>query len=136
LAAPTNKKETFIELRAQGYSYECIAKELNISKQTAINWSKELEIELHNAKTLALNTLLEKLKLSHWHRVSAFGEQLLKIREELSKRSLADIPTVKLFELFIQMQREAKEFSAPLELKEYKDIYEFTLPVNEKSWQI
>ncbi len=38
-------KERFVELRAKGHSYSSIAKELKKSKQTIINWSKELQFE-------------------------------------------------------------------------------------------
>jgi len=35
-------KEKFIELRAKGLSFDKISRELRISKQTLINWSKKL----------------------------------------------------------------------------------------------
>ena len=39
--AKTNKDRTnFIELRAQGFSFEKISKELNISKPTLMKWEK------------------------------------------------------------------------------------------------
>jgi len=45
-------KEQFVELRAKGHSYSSIAKELKKSKQTIINWSKELQFEVSNLKQL------------------------------------------------------------------------------------
>ena len=45
-------KEKFIELRAKGWSFDKIAKELGKAKQTLINWSKELEDEIDNLKAL------------------------------------------------------------------------------------
>jgi len=38
------KKEQFVELRIKEETFESIAKELEVSKQTLINWSKEYEI--------------------------------------------------------------------------------------------
>jgi transposase len=39
-------KMVFVELRAKGYSYYRISKEMDISKQTLINWGKELAREI------------------------------------------------------------------------------------------
>jgi len=37
-------KQRFIEMRAKDISYDKISKELGVSKQTLINWSKEFNI--------------------------------------------------------------------------------------------
>jgi transcriptional regulator len=44
----TESKQRFIELRAKGWSFDKIAKELDKAKQTLINWSKELQDEIAN----------------------------------------------------------------------------------------
>lgn len=99
----TKTKEQFVELRAQGKSYQDIAAELRISKQTAINWAKEMQVEIANRKTLALDALYQKHLLSTASRVEAFGEQLTKVRAELNKRSFDNVPTEKLFDLMLKM---------------------------------
>ena len=38
-------KRRFIELRAKGYSFDKIAKELGKAKQTLLDWSRELDQE-------------------------------------------------------------------------------------------
>ena len=43
-------KERFIELRAKGWSFDKIAKEIGKAKQTLIDWSKELQDEIANRK--------------------------------------------------------------------------------------
>ena len=52
-------KERFIELRAKGWSFDKIAKELGKAKQTLIDWSKELQDEIANRKALELEALYE-----------------------------------------------------------------------------
>ena len=54
---PTEQKERFIELRAQGFSFDKIAKELGKAKQTLIDWSRELQDEIANRKAMELDTL-------------------------------------------------------------------------------
>ena len=41
-------KERFLVLRAQGLSFERIAKQLKVSKQTLINLSREFHYEISN----------------------------------------------------------------------------------------
>lgn len=52
-------KERFIELRAKGWSFDKIAKEIGKAKQTLIDWSKELQDEIANRKALELEALYE-----------------------------------------------------------------------------
>ena len=51
-----DQKLRFVELRASGYSYLKIAKELRVSKGTLANWSRELAAEME--KILAKGRLL------------------------------------------------------------------------------
>ena len=41
-------KEEFLVLRVQGLSFEKIAGQLKVSKQTLINWSREFRYEISN----------------------------------------------------------------------------------------
>lgn len=45
-------KERFVELRAKGWSFDRIARELKVSKQTLINWSRELALQIGNLKAI------------------------------------------------------------------------------------
>jgi transposase-like protein len=41
-----NLKEKFIQLRAKGFSFDKIAKEISTSKPTLLKWSEEFEGEI------------------------------------------------------------------------------------------
>lgn len=105
----TEQKEKFIELRAKGYSFDKIAKELGRAKQTLIDWSKELEEEIANLKALELEALYEKYYLLKETRLQTFGELLDKIKQEIDKRKLSDVTTEKLLELYLKYQAQIKE---------------------------
>ena len=92
----SNIKERFIELRAQGYSFDRIAKELGKAKQTLIDWSKDLQEEIANRKALELEALYEKYYLLKENRLQTFGAMLTKIKAEVERRDLSDVPTDKL----------------------------------------
>ena len=103
------QKEKFIELRAKGYSFDKIAKELGRAKQTLIDWSKELQEEIANLKALELEALYEKYYLLKETRLQTFGEMLQKIKKEVDKRNLSDVPTDKLLDLYLKYNSQAKE---------------------------
>lgn len=102
-------KEKFIELRAKGWSFDKIAKELGKAKQTLIDWSKELDNEIANLKALELEALYEKHYLLKENRIETFGELLRKLKDEVMSRDLSDVPTDKLLDLFLKYNNQIKE---------------------------
>lgn len=118
------QKEKFIELRAKGYSFDKIAKELGRAKQTLIDWSKELEEEIANLKALELEALYEKYYLHKENRLQTFGELLGKIKKEIEKRNLSDVSTEKLLELYLKYQAQAKEEVTEPVFKSSKEVEE------------
>ena len=116
------QKEKFIELRAQGYSFDKIAKELGRAKQTLIDWSKELEEEIANLKALELDALYEKYYLHKETRLQTFGELLSKIKKEVDSRSLSDVSTEKLLELYLKYLSLAKEEVVDPVFKSSKEV--------------
>ena len=105
----TELKERFIELRAKGWSFDKIAKETGKAKQTLIDWSKELHDEIANRKALEMEVLYEKFYLLKENRIETFGAMLTKIKEEIERRDLSDVPTDKLLELLLKYNSQVKE---------------------------
>lgn len=103
------KKEKFIQLRAKGYSFDKIAKKLQMSKQTLIDWNKELEEEISNFKAMELELLYEKYYLTREQRIQTFGQMLSRLKDEIDIRKLSEIPTDKLLELFLKYNEKVKE---------------------------
>jgi len=117
-------KEAFIELRAKGYSFEKIARKLGKAKQTLIDWSKELEDEIANRKALELEALYEKFYLLKENRLQTFGELLTKLKEEIDRRDLSDVPTDKLLDLFLKYNNQVKEEVVEPTYKSSQEIIE------------
>ena len=117
-------KERFIELRAKGYSFDKIAKELGKAKQTLIDWSKELQEEIANVKALELEALYEKYYLLKETRLQTFGEMLTKIKTEVESRDLSDVPTDKLLELLLKYNSQVKEEIVEPTFKSSEEITE------------
>ena len=102
-------KQRFIELRAKGWSFDKIAKELGKAKQTLIDWSKELQEEIANLKASELEALYEKYYLLKETRLQTFGEMIAKIKKEVESRDLSDVPTDKLLDLLLKYQSQVRE---------------------------
>ena len=117
-------KEKFIELRAKGYSFDKIAKELGKAKQTLIDWSKELQEEIGNRKALELETLYEKYYLLKEVRLQTFGEMITKIKTEVERRDLSDVPTDKLLELLLKYNSQINEEIVEPTFKSSQEIAE------------
>lgn len=117
-------KERFIELRAKGWSYDKIAKQLGKAKQTLIDWGKELEDEIANLKALELEALYEKYYLLKESRIETFGELVKKLKDEVMSRDLSEVPTDKLLELLLKYENQLKDevieprFKTSTEIKE------------------
>lgn len=120
-------KEKFIELRAKSWSFDKIAKELGKAKQTLIDWSKELQDEIANRKALELEALYEKYFLLRESRLQTFGAMLTKIKKEIERRDLSDVPTDKLLELLLKYNSQIKEeiveptYKSSQEIKEERE---------------
>ena len=119
-------KERFIELRAKGWSFDKIAKELGKAKQTLIDWSKELQDEIANRKALELEALYETYYLLKEAKIKKYGSILSKITNELEERDFTKVPTGRLLELYLlyfeRLSQEVVEptYKSSQEIKEEK----------------
>jgi transposase-like protein len=102
------QKHRFVMLRAKGYSYARIARELGLSKGTLTAWSTELEAEIAKARAVELEALQEEFFLLKEGRIRLVGEQLKAIQTEIGKRDLSKVNTDKLLELQLRYFGELK----------------------------
>lgn len=104
----TELKERFVELRAEGRSYADIAATLGVSKPTLLNWGRELQKEVANARTLRLDALFEQYAVAKAKRIEVFGKRLEAILTELDKRDLSDVATGQLLKLALDYLSKMK----------------------------
>ena len=109
-------REQFVELRGAGKSYNAIADELNVSKPTLIEWGKEMQREVSNAKVLRMDELFETFAVSKAKRIELFGKRLDAILLELDKRQLSDVPTASLLRLALDYGDRLRGEVEPLEI--------------------
>lgn len=112
-------KMKFVELRACGNSFDSISKTLKCSKQTLIDWSKELEIEISNLQAIRLDELQHKYYATKEARIEILGSNLRRIVQEIEGRNLSNIPTDKLMDILVKLVLGLKsEYKRPELLKQ------------------
>ncbi len=102
------QKHQFVTMRAKGYSYARIARELGVSKGTLTAWNTELEGEVAMLRAVELEALQEEFFLLKEGRIRLIGEQLKAIQTEIGKRDLSKVNTDKLLELQLRYFGELK----------------------------
>jgi len=98
-----NKKQRFLELRAQERSLRSIEKEIGVNRRTLAKWESEHKEELENLKAIELDAMRDEYLMTSCGRVELLGGQLKRLAEELERRDLSDIPTSKLIELTLKL---------------------------------
>jgi len=100
------KKEQFLELRIKGETFLKISEQLQVSKQTLINWSKEEDIsdQIRVARAIKYQSLVKQFEVNKEERLKYYLSFHKKMKSELMKRDLSEISTDKLFKLNIQIE--------------------------------
>ncbi|MHB9005175.1 MAG: helix-turn-helix domain-containing protein, partial [Coriobacteriia bacterium] len=68
--------EKFIQLRAEGKSFDKIAKLIKVSKPTLIAWEKKYKGEIDELKWSRFENILEKYKLTQEDRIARLAKEL------------------------------------------------------------
>jgi hypothetical protein len=117
-------KERFVELRARGWSFNRIAKELKVSKQSLINWSREFSLEIKNRRAIEFEALLEEHSMTRQKRIEVIGQLLKRMTEELTARPLTTMPTERLLDGIIKLMAECKAVCTELTFAAEENLYE------------
>lgn len=111
MAKGTETKARFIELRAQGKSYNDIGAELHISKSTCSEWEREFSAEIQDGRNDRLNELTEMYGATKAARLERLGETLHRINAALDEKDLAELPADRLLQLKLQYEKALAEES-------------------------
>lgn len=95
---PTELKQEYIRLRAEGKSFSYIAEQLHISKSTCSKWERDLAAEIDELKRAELAELYESYSMTKEARIKGLGDALDKINTALEQADFSEVDTVKLLE--------------------------------------
>ena len=91
------KQQKFIFLRADGLSFDKIAKELKVSKVTLIQWSKLLEVEIKNIQFQTFIQVKEEYHRSKKEYYTTLLKQINKIDDAIDDADLSNVSIKDLF---------------------------------------
>jgi transposase len=105
----TATKEQFVQQRAEGYSFDRIAKEISVSKPTLMKWEGELKKQISEASFIRYMALAEEFQLVKQERIKRLAKLLRRVEAELEKRTFGDIADDKLLAITLTIQEKIAE---------------------------
>src|SRR5437868_4631919 len=99
-------QQKFIERLAQGWTYTRIGTELGVARSTLVEWSRKFRVKINNLRVLETDVLRERILGPPQHRVTALSEKMARIEDELRKRDLTSVSTVRLYSLADSLRRQ------------------------------
>ena len=109
MAHDNDQRMAFVTQRAQGKSFDKIAENLGISKQTLIKWQGELFAQIREQEFYEVQTITEAYAVTRRQRFDATARTLGAVLAELTRRvdtdQLADMPTDKLVNLALVLEK-------------------------------
>lgn len=91
-----------IQLRAEGVSYSKIADKLSISKQTAVNIAAERIDEIDTLRAVEVEAFFKSQQINRDGRIEQLSLLHQRLREEIARRDLTELPTKDLVALFLK----------------------------------
>lgn len=105
--------EKFLQLRAQGWSFDRIAAEIGVSKPVLLKWSGQYQQELDQESYFELQNILASHNLMRMHRMAAISEMLAAALAEVRMRAqdgrLADMSTDKLINMVLVLEQRLEK---------------------------
>lgn len=103
--------ETFIQKRIEGKSFDDIAGELKVSKQTLIDWNKKGDVRnlINEGKAIKINSIVKTYKFDLMNRIKTYLELSERINSELKDRDLTVVNTESLLKMSISNDNRLKE---------------------------
>ena len=109
MAYTNDQRMAFVMQRAQGKSFDKIADDLGITKQTLIKWQGELFSQIREQEFFEVQAITEAYAVTRRQRFDATAKALHAVLAELSRRidtdQLAELPTDKLVNLALTLEK-------------------------------
>jgi len=129
--------DRFIVLRSQGWSFNRIAVQLQVSKPTLIKWSRLHQFQIANLRATETEALAERVFRQRHERWEALARQLQKVEAEIDKRDPDEIPAARLHTIAAALRAEINQEMGHLQFSETnRDIPSAELVVARHEWVV
>ncbi len=106
-------KERFILLRGEGLSFDKIAKMINVSKPTLIEWEKEFNNEIKEIKEIRFSEILEKYNMLKEKRIERIAKELELAWKAYEKMDYKEMNKRELSMVIIRFEKRLKDELEP-----------------------
>ncbi|MEI7730211.1 MAG: helix-turn-helix domain-containing protein [Verrucomicrobiota bacterium] len=131
------KQQRFIELRTKGWTYARIAEELGVHRNTILNWSRQFQFQIQNARVIEDEALANQYFATREARWKTLADTLQRVVTETEKRDLSTVPTAQLFAVAAAIRREIqRETVLPTFTMPVAHIPASELPSDVHVWQV
>lgn len=97
-----------VELRADGKTYKEIAEELGTDIQQAIDMASDESDKIATLRAVKMEALFQEERINQTGRIERLSALQARLKEELDRRDLSDIPTDKLITLYLKTSETIK----------------------------
>ena len=101
-------QEQVVTLRADGATYSEIAERTALPVQEFIDLSAEESYKVSTLRAVRMETLITTQRVDHRGRIEQLSHLQSRLREELERRDLSDLPTDKLVTLLLKTSEALK----------------------------
>ena len=103
------KRRRITDLRVEGKTIEEISSLLDLSPQTVINATFEDKDRISTLQAVKTESLLNSVRANSKDRIVRLSEINDRLREEISRRDLTDLPTKDLIGLYLKMNSAIRD---------------------------
>lgn len=117
-------KDKFLQLRAEGVSYEKISKMLKVSKPTLIEWGKSYKNAIEQLKAIRYEQILEKYKVTSENRIERIAKELQTAWKYFNSKDYKDLSKKEIFNIITGLEKRLKEEIEPVLIKKKAEAEE------------
>ncbi|NUN07792.1 MAG: hypothetical protein HUU54_01290 [Ignavibacteriaceae bacterium] len=106
--------DKFVQLRAEGKSYDKISKMINVSKPTLLAWGRKYQNKIDELKMVRYESILEQQKVTQEERITRLAKELNNAWEAFEKKEYDNLTKRELLLIIMRLERGLREETAML----------------------
>jgi transposase len=113
--------EKFIQLRAEGKSFDKIVKLIKVSKPTLIGWERKYETRIEDLKAIRYEQILEKYKLTQEDRLTRLAKELKLAWESFEQKGYESLSKREIMLIIMRLEQSLKKEPAMIAMAKKND---------------
>lgn len=111
MAVNIDKQQKFMVLRAEGKSYDAIAKRISVSKPTLLKWSKELKDQIEEIANTIQEQFIVEQKIKRTLRAQKISAELDEAYDALSKTDYTNMTKKDLIKIIDTLEQKLEKIT-------------------------